>query len=75
MSISEAIESYDRLARTVFSDAKRFSNEKFKATKLEEVLKEIIRHKTRNVDEPMMDPRPEKEACKTYVPPTALSVA
>ena len=70
MSADEAIEHYGTLAQRVFSDAKLIGGDgKFKASKLEDVLKEIIEKKTGQADERMMDPRPEGEVCKTCVIP------
>jgi hypothetical protein len=74
MSVTEAIEHYGTLAHTVFSDAKPFRGDgKFKATKLQDVIKEIVEAKTGQADEPMMDPRPDTEACKTYAIPDCFS--
>jgi hypothetical protein len=73
MSVTEAIEQYGTLAQRVFSDAKLIGGDgKFKATKLEDVIKEIVKAKTGRADELMMDPRPEGEACKTYAFPNHL---
>ena len=67
MSVTESIEHYGTLSQRVFSDAKLIGGDgKFKATKLEDEIKEIVKAKTGRADEPMMDPRPEGEACKTY---------
>jgi hypothetical protein len=74
MSTTEAIEHYGTLAQRVFSDAKLVGGEgRFKASKLEDAIKEIVEKKTGRADEPMMDPRPEGEACKTYVAPHYFS--
>jgi hypothetical protein len=65
MSVTEAIEDYGTLAQRVFSDVKFVGGDgKFKATKLENVIKEIVEKKTGREDELMMDLRPG--ACKTY---------
>jgi hypothetical protein len=65
MSVTEAIEDYGTLAQRVFSDANLIGGDgKFKATKLEDVIKGIIEKKTGRKDELMMDLRPG--ACKTY---------
>jgi hypothetical protein len=70
MSVTEAIEHYGALAERVFSDAKLIGGDgKFKATKLEDIIKEIVEAKTGRADELMMDPRPEGEACRTYASP------
>jgi hypothetical protein len=67
MSVTEAITHYGTLAQSVFSDARLIGGDgKFKASKLEEVIKEIVEKKAGHPDELMMDPRLEGEACKTY---------
>jgi hypothetical protein len=68
MSVIDVIKHYGTLSQRVFSDAKLIGRDgKFRASKLEEVIKEIVEEKTGRADEPMMDPRPEGEACRTYV--------
>jgi hypothetical protein len=67
MSVIDVIKHYWTLSQRVFSDAKLIGRDgKFRASKLEQVIKEIVEEKTGRADEPMMDPRPEGEACKTY---------
>ena len=65
MSVTEAIASYETLAGRVFSDVKRFGEGKFKARKLEEIIKEVVRDRTRQEDACMLDNRPEGNGCKT----------
>jgi hypothetical protein len=73
MSVTEAIKRYGTLSDRIFSDAKLVGGDaKFKASKLEEVIKEIVEEKTGRPDELMMDTRPEGEACKTYVVPDGV---
>ena len=68
MSVAEAIEDYGTLTRKVFSDARLIGGDgKFKASNLEDAIKEIVKKKAGRADELMMDPRPN--ACKTYVVP------
>jgi hypothetical protein len=70
MSLSEAIDHYGTLTKRVFSNAKVVGRDgKFKASKLEEVIKEIVQARTGNADARMMDPRPEGEVCRTYALP------
>ena len=70
MSVTDVIKNYGTLADRVFSDAKLVGGDaKFKASKLEEVIKEIVEEKTGRADELMMDARPEGEVCKTYAVP------
>jgi hypothetical protein len=67
MSVTEAIACYGTLAKTVFSSVKRTGGEgRFRATKLEQVIKEVIRERTGHPDERMMDTRSEGKGCKTY---------
>jgi hypothetical protein len=67
MSVTEAITCYGDLAQRVFSDEKLTGRDgKFKASRLEEVLKEIIEEKTGQIDERMMDRRRDGKVCKTY---------
>jgi hypothetical protein len=66
MSMTEAITHYGTLAHRVFSDVRLIGGDgKFKASKLEKVIKEIVKKKAGHPDELMMDPRLEGEACKT----------
>ena len=45
MDVDEAIKHYDKIAKRVFSDPKRWGGDgKFKAGKLEEVIKSIVEH-------------------------------
>ena len=68
MSVTEAIQRYGTLSRQVFSDTKLIAGDgKFRASKLEEVIKEIVKQKTGQADELMMDTQLAGEACKTYV--------
>jgi hypothetical protein len=73
MSVTDVIKDYGTLADRVFSDAKLVGGDaKFKASKLEEVIKEIVEEKTGRADELMMDTRPEGEVCKTYAVPDGV---
>ena len=70
MSVTDVIKNYGTLADRVFSDPKLVGGDaKFKASKLEEVIKEIVEEKTGRADELMIDTRPEGEVCKTYAVP------
>jgi hypothetical protein len=67
MSVSEAIGHYGTLTHRVFSATKLIGGDgKFSASKLEEVIKEIVQEKTGDPDAVMMDPRPEGRICRTY---------
>jgi hypothetical protein len=55
MDVDTAINSYSNLARQVFSDPKRWpADGRFKATKLEEAIKSVVRDVTGNPDEPLL---------------------
>ncbi|KAF8756479.1 Patatin-like phospholipase [Rhizoctonia solani] len=55
MSVHEAIDSYAKLAKEVFSERKWIGQGTFRTTKLKESLKNTIHDVTGNSDEPMMD--------------------
>lgn len=46
MTVEEAINAYTSISEQVFSDAKWAGAQQYKASKLEEVLKDIVRAKT-----------------------------
>lgn len=54
MTADEATKAYNSLSEQVFSDAKWVGEQQYKASKLEEVLKAIIRAKTGNSETRMM---------------------
>ena len=56
MDVDAAINSYSNLAQQVFSDPKRWpADGRFKATKLEEAIKSVVRDVTGNPDEPLLE--------------------
>ena len=56
MGVDTAIDAYNSLVQQVFSDQKRWpGNGRFKATKLEEVIKAIVRDVTGNPEEPLLE--------------------
>jgi hypothetical protein len=56
MDVDIAIDAYRNLAEQVFSASKRWpSDGKFKATKLEEVIKSVVGVATGNSEEPLME--------------------
>jgi hypothetical protein len=68
MSISDAIQSYDTLAKRVFFEGKKMTGDgKFKTSILEAVMKEIVKEKTDDADTRMMDTSSDGVTCKTYV--------
>jgi len=56
MGVDTAIDVYNNLTQQVFSDPKRWPGDgRFKATKLEEVIKSIVRNATGNAEEPLLE--------------------
>ena len=55
MDVDMAIKHYDDLVEQVFSDMKRWGGEKFKATKLEEVLKSVVKSVTGDSESPLLE--------------------
>ena len=65
MGVDTAIDVYTNLAQQVFSDPKRGRGDgRFKATKLEEVIKSIVRDTTGNPEEPLLEVG-NVSACRT----------
>ena len=65
MTVDDAIEAYQQLAREVFSDPKRTTGDgKFKATVLEKVFKGIVESKTGDAGTSLLD---DSVTCKVYV--------
>ncbi|KAG8683793.1 hypothetical protein FRC08_014074, partial [Ceratobasidium sp. 394] len=67
MTTEQATEALARLSREVFSDGKVFGPTAFKASKMEKTLKDIVREKTGNENEPMLDQRVSSRKCNTMV--------
>jgi hypothetical protein len=56
MSVDAAINAYNNLAQQVFSDPKRWPGDgTFKATKLEEVIKSVVRDVTGDPEELLLE--------------------
>jgi len=51
MPVEDAIACYGALAKTVFGDVKRFGDGKFKASNLENAIKDIVKKRTGQEDE------------------------
>ena len=64
MSIDKAIEEYAKLVKEVFKDKKMSGPTMYRATKLQEALKTMIRDATGNEGEKMNEDR-EMNGCKT----------
>jgi len=63
MDVGTAIKHYDHLAEQVFSDKKRWGDGKFKATKLEEVIKSVVETETGDPESPLLDD--QARVCRT----------
>ena len=56
MDVDSAINHYNNLAQKVFSDPKQWPGDgRFKATKLEEVIKSVVCEVTGNPEEPLLE--------------------
>ena len=56
MDVVTAIDSYDNLTQQVFSDPKRWPVDgRFKAMKLEEAIKSVVRDVTGDPEEPLLE--------------------
>lgn len=64
MDIETAIRYYDYLTRRVFSDPKLWGNGKFKATKLEQVIKSAVRDITGDSESALLE-GDEAGVCRT----------
>jgi len=65
MGVDAAIDVYSDLAQQVFSDPKRWPGDgRFKATKLEEMIKSVVRGVTGNPEEPLLEVG-NASACRT----------
>jgi len=65
MDVETAIKHYDVLAKHVFSHPKRWRGDgKFKATRLEEAVKAMVRETTGNSESPLLDYN-EATYCRT----------
>ncbi|KAG8748443.1 hypothetical protein FRC12_013841 [Ceratobasidium sp. 428] len=66
MKTEQAVATFARLSNEVFSDAK-FGTPVFKASKLEKTLKDIVRERTGNEDEPMLNQDTNSKKCQVMV--------
>ena len=55
MDVDIAIKHYDDLANQVFSDMKLWRDEKFKAKKLEKVIKSVVKTVTGDSESPLLE--------------------
>ncbi|KAG8792218.1 hypothetical protein FRC12_006796 [Ceratobasidium sp. 428] len=69
LDIEQSISAYSRLLDSVFSEKKTFGisgSGAFKASKLEEELKKMVREATGDEDTLMMNAQHDEEGCKVY---------
>jgi hypothetical protein len=65
MDVDTAIKHYDELAKYVFSDPKRWIGDgKFKAGRLEEAVKSVVRDTTGDSESPLLE-GDEVRVCRT----------
>ena len=65
MDVESAIECYDQMAQQVFSDLKfGFREGKFKASKLEEAIKSVVKKMTGDSETPLLESE-EAIICRT----------
>jgi hypothetical protein len=68
MSVEDAVKAYGQLAKEVFSDVKPLGSDgRFKASKLEKAIKEIVRAKSALQDPEEMLEDTRNSACKMCV--------
>lgn len=67
MSVDNAIHAYARLSKTVFSEVKRSGDGKYKATKLEAAVKEIVEQYTGDPEAEILESGNSDDFCRTYV--------
>jgi len=65
MSLENTISHYANLTEEVFSDKQTGGDGKFKASKLEKAIKDIVKAETGQEDERMLDTPPDAKGCKT----------
>ena len=64
MDVDTAINRYDQLAKVVFSDMKRFGYGKFKATKLEQVIKSVVESVTHDSESSLLVEGDQSGVCR-----------
>lgn len=66
MDVDTAIGHYDQLVKEVFSDSKQWgSNEKFKATKLKDLMKLMVESITGDSETALLEDNLEAGICQT----------
>jgi hypothetical protein len=64
MDVDTAIAHYDDLTKQVFSNMKRCGDGKFKAKKLEQVIKSVVKTVTGDSESPLLE-RDQTGICRT----------
>ncbi|KAG8785487.1 hypothetical protein FRC12_017511 [Ceratobasidium sp. 428] len=67
MTTEQAVATFARLSNEVFSEEKLIGTPVFKASKLEKTLKDIVRERAGNEDEPMLDQDTNSKKCQVLV--------
>jgi len=65
MSVDKAIRCYGSLTGDVFSHEQTGQDGKFNASRLEKVIKDIVKAETGQADERMLGTAPDGKGCKT----------
>ena len=67
MSVDDAIKCYENLSKKIFSDMKWVGDGKYKATRLQNAIKDIVKEKVGDPEAPLFDDGSRSRVCKTYV--------
>ena len=67
MSVDDAIKCYEDLSQKIFSDMKWLGDGKYKATRLQNVVKDIVKEKVGDPEAPLFDDGTRGRVCKTCV--------
>ena len=77
MSVDEAIEYYRAISREVFAHPNvRFGGggPRFSASRLEKAIRRVVKERTGNEDELLINTQSEGQECKTYVLGVSLPI-
>ena len=67
MSVDDAIKCYENLSKKIFSDMKWVGDGKYKATRLQNAIKDIVKEKVGDTEAPLFDDGSRGRVCKTCV--------
>ena len=67
MSVDDAIKCYEDLSQKIFSDMKWLGDGKYKATRLQNVVQDIVKEKVGDKEAPLFDDGSRGRVCKTCV--------